>query len=341
MTRLLTTSVRDNLKSDFYKGTRLANFYNMGDEANAANAAADPADATNPNPAVSNDLNVQQLTQLFSTFQLLQNQNNQINHAVIKAPTFTETSVPGWFTILESQFALRGVTAQKTKFFNVMSSLPADLISRIPSDITAAENYDELKKTVIDVYEQTKPELFDKLLNSNNATVLTGRPSIFLQDLRILGAKVGADDALIRHKFVQALPKHIGPAVASQKTLTLQQLGTLADELLPLLSSDTYKVQAIKQESENKNENNSRYKIPYGLRPFTSNQRPKVCKAHIYYGASATSCRHWCQWPDKADCRIQPNSRASSPSASNENQRSRSKNREYPKNARSGSPRLQ
>ena len=49
------------------------------------------------------------------------------------------------------------------------------------------------------------------------------------------------------------------------------------------------------------------------LEPFFPNQKPKVCRAHIFYCKQATSCRNWCEFPDK------PNSfkRGSSPNYSN------------------------
>ena len=54
--------------------------------------------------------------------------------------------------------------------------------------------------------------------------------------------------------------------------------------------------------------------MPRGVKPFKSNQRPKVCRSHIYFGNSAKFCKPWCQWPDKdANIKVQPNSRSSSP----------------------------
>ena len=49
----------------------------------------------------------------------------QIN---IKTPEFMETAVNGWFSILEAQFHLRNITASTTKFYTVISSLPAEVV---------------------------------------------------------------------------------------------------------------------------------------------------------------------------------------------------------------------
>ena len=61
----------------------------------------------------------------------------QIN---MKTPEFMETAVNGWFSILEAQFHLRNITASTTKFYTVISSLPAEVVAKIPITIL------ELKK---------------------------------------------------------------------------------------------------------------------------------------------------------------------------------------------------
>ena len=56
----------------------------------------------------------------------------QIN---IKTPEFMETTVNGWFSILEAQFHLRNITASTTKFYTVISSLPTEVVAKIPITI--------------------------------------------------------------------------------------------------------------------------------------------------------------------------------------------------------------
>ena len=75
---------------------------------------------------------------------------HQVN---IKAPEFMETAVNGWFTILEAQFHFRNVTSSKTKFYAVVSSLPAEEVGKLPNSTLASQNYEELKRTLIEVHE--------------------------------------------------------------------------------------------------------------------------------------------------------------------------------------------
>ena len=155
----------------------------------------------------------------------------QIN---IKTPEFMETAVNGWFSILEAQFHLRNITASTTKFYTVISSLPAEVVAKIPITILESKKYEEIKQSLIEAHERTKPELLDKLMST---TTITGRPSTYLQEMLSIAKRIGIGEEIVIHKFLQALPATIFPVIASQKELSPTQLGKLADELMPLLNN--------------------------------------------------------------------------------------------------------
>ena len=103
--------------------------------------------------------------------------------------------------------------------------------------------------------------------------------------------------------------------IASQGDLDLSRLGKLADELLPYLTKSVMSVPP--PQMHNGNNQSSKSSVPVGIRPFKSNQRPKVCRSHLYFGKDAKYCKPWCQWPNKAaNISVQPSSRPSSPSPS-------------------------
>lgn len=233
------------------------------------------------------------------------------NGITLKLPQFMETAADGWFTIVEAQFFLRRITQEQTKFFNALAALPAELIRNLPRSVISAENYSELKRTVIATYEKSKPEIFDKLINSSSVA-LTGRPSMYLRELCVMANKVGAGEDLVKHKFLQALPTHIAPILAATKALSIEQLGTLADEMTPYFNTNVMQVEShVAHMSRNQDQSSSP-----GVRPYKQNQRPKVCRAHLYFGTSSRTCKAWCQWPAKDTCRITPNSRPASPAPS-------------------------
>ena len=219
------------------------------------------------------------------------------NFVSVKVPAFMETAVSGWFAICEAQFILRNINTSPTKFYHILSHLPPEVISKLSPTVIESKDYDILKTTITNSYEKTKPELFAKLMNE---TIVTGRPSMFLQEIMALANKVGVGEDLVRHRFIQALPSTIAPAVAAQSSVPLAQLGKLADELMPLAK------QAVNQVSEESEVgvnavggNKIQTTLPQGLKPFTAGQRPLICRAHLYYASEATSCRPWCKWPNK------------------------------------------
>lgn len=254
-------------------------------------------------------------------------QNQQpVEHVTIKAPDFMENAVHGWFSILEAQFVLRKVTAADTKFFNAISHLPAKVVQNLPTTVCESHDYDTLKNAVISSYEKSKPEILEKLMSS---TTLSGRPSLYLQQLRSLADQINVGEDIIRHKFIQVLPQSISAVIASQTSLDLQALGKLADDLFPYFNktvnavNDTTSQASTNQNAKNNSSsssNNSNSNLPVGLRPFNKNQRPKVCRGHLYFGDKSKFCKEWCRWPKKdSSIKMQPSSRAPSPSPSASN----------------------
>ena len=232
----------------------------------------------------------------------------------IKVPAFMETSPAAWFAIIESQFHLRGIKLESTKFHHALSALKVDVVASLPPTVLTNHVYSELKTEVLQLYEHTKPELFEQLISS---THLHGRPSAYLTEITQIARKVGVAEDLVRHKFLQSVPSNIAPVLATQKDLILPQLGRLADELVPFKTNAPFGASANVSASavnfnqaQTKNKNSAHgedYKnLSRAVRPFSANQRPKVCRAHIYFGDKCESCRPWCKWPDKSKCKVYP-----------------------------------
>ena len=85
------------------------------------------------------------------------------NTITIKPPQFSETSARGWFAVLEAQFKIKNIKKSSTKFYSALSALPPAIVTNIPEAILSGEIYEDLKDNVIKVFEQTKPEIFEKL----------------------------------------------------------------------------------------------------------------------------------------------------------------------------------
>ena len=240
-----------------------------------------------------------------------------VNQVSIKAPEFLETSAVMWFSIMEAQFYLKSVTVETTKFFSVIANLPVRVLSKVPLTVINSQSYSELKDAVVSAYERTKPELLDSLMKSAS---ITGRPSAYLNELQAISDRIGVGEDIIRHKFLQALPPSIAPVLASQKEMSFPQLGQLADELMPLLASGatTFGVRNV-QATTAQQVRKCNIALPIGLKPFGKDQKPVVCRAHLYFGEKARTCKNWCRWPAKrGNLQLLPNSRPSSPIKKNQ-----------------------
>lgn len=250
-----------------------------------------------------------------------------IDHISIKAPQFIENAPTAWFSILEAQFQLRGVTVSTTKYYHALSNLPSDVVSHIPHDVFIQQDYDSLKTAVVSSYEKSKPEMLEKLMAQ---TTLSGRPSLYLQEMRTLASKISVADDIIRHKFIKAMPNTVSAVLASQSGLDLTALGKLADDLMSYFnqqpvnavqsheSRPNFNNKHLSSSRSDQNRNNST--LPYNVRPFSNDQRTKICRSHLYFAEKARTCKAWCRWPDKSRCNIAPSSRPASRSSSPVNQ---------------------
>lgn len=118
-----------------------------------------------------------------------------------------------------------------------------------------------------------------------------------------------------------------------KQKLPLDNFCTIADNIFDLL--ERHGTSTINHLSRNQQhvENHKRPQSPSsshsrdhkGYMPYSEGQRPKICRAHIYFAAQARSCTSWCQWPGDKPKRIfsrnssPASSRASSPVQRSEN----------------------
>jgi len=251
------------------------------------------------------------------------------NFVSVKPPPFMAANTTAWFTVMEAQFYLANITASSTKFFHTLASLPPEVVGLLPASTLASQDYLTLKSRVSDLHESSKSEILDRLLCDRP---MTSKHSVYLAEMQHLATKAGLGDDLVRHRFQQALPPTVAPIIAAQKTTPLEDLGKLADELCSLTNklainhvprSNTSHSRTHREQSHSTNRSNS---FSTGLTPFSPDQKPKICRAHIFFADKAKTCCSWCRWPDKSSCKVLQSNRNtpnSSPSHSRDNSPSR------------------
>ena len=278
----------------------------------------------------------------------------QVNHVAVKPPLFDEGSVSRWFSILESQFAIARITQSQTKFHHVLSNIPMTILNQIPEVVITGQSYDQIKAATIALFDKSKPEIFDALMAKNR--VLCTKPSVFLVELRKLATQLQVTDDFLKVKFITSLPPSIRPSIVSHESESLEAIAKIADTLIAYQNSSngspSTSVSAIDSNFRNVNMNHSRNNkqynssynnpthhnhvnshpehnvqargninlsdsnIPLPIRSFHRNQKPKVCRFHLYYGSKAKYCKPWCMNSTSTSVMLPnslPSSRSNSP----------------------------
>ena len=225
-------------------------------------------------------------------------EETNISTIKIKVPQFHDSNINAWFLILEAQFHLARITSSQTQFYHALSNLPPEVISKIsPTELTT-KNYETFKASILATYERSKTEMFQELLSKKP---FNGRPSDYLRDIMNLANKLNIGNDIVKIRFLEALPMAIRAPLAARPTLPLEELGALANDILPLVAgahqADVYPLQTTSAPTPRQSTFNS--EIPYGLRPYHQEQRPKICRAHLYFTDAARTCTYWCKYPNK------------------------------------------
>lgn len=180
-----------------------------------------------------------------------QNENNgQATNTVINAVTevkltpFFESDPELWFVLVESQFAARQITSDKTKYFHTVSHLTSSVASRIKDKlIPPYENgkYESLKKELIAIFSESATEKFEKLISSEPLGDM--KPSQALHKIRALAAGTVTDD-FVKKLWLKRLP-HTTRSVLAASNDTLDALAKMADSMWEV--SDRSAISSVSQ----------------------------------------------------------------------------------------------
>jgi len=242
-----------------------------------------------------------------------------VNRVSIKPPQFDPHRPTAYFAILEAQFKLAGISVEETQFYHCLSSLPTEVVSSLPEETLTDPVYSKLKSVLLKSHEASLPEKFAQLVSN---TTMTGRPTVYMKQIRGIARDLKIGDEIIRHRFVSALPEKIQPVVAAQKSTPLDELAVLADDLINLAGSTNISAITRQQQDHRQQQRHVSQFSPQPshrqssfssqtLVPFHSSQQPKVCRSHIFFGTEARNCRPWCEWPQKQKCTITTSRRQS------------------------------
>ena len=156
----------------------------------------------------------------------------------LKLPPFWPGDPELWFAQVEVQFALRGITAQTTKFSYVMASLTQeyahevrDVLLHPPTD----DPFTHLKQQLIARLCASEQKRIRQLLSEEQLGDRT--PSQFLRHLQQLQGSTAVESALLQELFMQRLPSQVRMVLVSTPDLPLERQALLADNLMEIAST--------------------------------------------------------------------------------------------------------
>ena len=148
-------------------------------------------------------------------------------------PPFYYKNPSVWFSSIESQFVIRGITQSRTKYFHVLANLPLD-VAELVFDVTSSppeENpYEALKQAVI---SRTSTSTQEKVLNvTQKMTLGSLKPSQLLRNMQQELSSFTVDDRLLSALWVQKLPKEVGMVLAPCAGCPLSVAAEVADNAM-------------------------------------------------------------------------------------------------------------
>jgi hypothetical protein len=238
--------------------------------------------------------------------------DRRVSSISVKPPPFYRKNAPSWFAQLEAQFGLSRITSSATKFNHCLAHLPEDVVCEL--DLSTILNYEALKASLLSMYDKSRTAKLDEALSPIDSSHL--RPSIAVQKMRRSFREAGlqVDDEVIIHRFIKSLPQQLQITLAPHRLSPLDNFIAVADMVWETSQASQPICALSNLRLNHANSTKESMALPIGLAPFKSNQKPQVCRSHIYYGEQARSCKPWCRWPSKnSSVKMESSSRSASP----------------------------
>lgn len=149
----------------------------------------------------------------------------------VKYAPFNREDPEIWFTQLETQFQLGGISVDATKYGHLIAALDNETLKCVREkvlDPPAVEKYTSLKQAIIDrICDSAKIKL-NRLLSG--LQLGDKKPSQLLREMQALSVNHITDDVL-RNLWLQRLPLHSQEILSSMEDSTLDKLAKTADKI--------------------------------------------------------------------------------------------------------------
>ena len=230
----------------------------------------------------------------------------------LKLPVFWPDSCESWFINAESQFHLKNITSNTTKFHHVVASLPQKEIDNVVDIIRnppAADPYGVLRSRLLQTHSLTDYAPCESIMS----LPLSGDmlPSALLSRMRALLPIEHQECLFLRYAFLRQLPSDVRSHLVHDKTADIAVLSQPADEIYRSSLSSSSLVNALDSvhafitppsRQNRRNQRSQRASIPVTHRsqtpaaPSRRSSSPSFCRYHAKFGSKALSCQAPCAW---------------------------------------------
>ncbi|XP_063828955.1 uncharacterized protein LOC135078288 [Ostrinia nubilalis] len=149
----------------------------------------------------------------------------------VRIPPFWPEKPSIWFSQIEGQFAMARITDDNTKYYYVLSHLDRQFAVEVEDIITSPPSsgkYEKIKSELIKRLSTSSERKVKQLLQSEELG--DRKPSQFLRHLQHLAGPNIPEDFL-RTIWTSRLPNNLQTVIASQMSLSLNELADLADRV--------------------------------------------------------------------------------------------------------------
>ena len=169
----------------------------------------------------------------------------QVSAVGVKLPEFIEQMPELWFLQADAQFILAGISKEETKYYHVLSRLPANILIEcrdvIPQSFIPG-TFERLKKAIMDRYTPSNDQRIKQVLDTMQFNA-GDQPSAFFRKMLSTAEGVLSYDIVLQ-RFRERLPTGINTAIAaliSKLNLMFKQSGMrpIDDETIMLSVADS------------------------------------------------------------------------------------------------------
>lgn len=223
------------------------------------------------------------------------------NAVQLKLPDLWTDNIEAWFCQAESQFALRNITSDNTRYNLVVTSIDSNTAKRLNNILCnppSSEKYRSIKEKLLSKFGRTPFERAAAIYEIKDLGDY--KPSELMDHmLAILGNY--EPDLLFCYHFFQCLPDYVRATLAYSPTTDPTALAEEADRIFiagrPRDSVTSHMVNQADVDAVNRRSRGpargSNQKRSFTKRDSTSS----LCFYHARFGEDARRCREPCSWP--------------------------------------------